>query len=145
MKKSTHNYSGLETIVSQKIVYQKCYSKGLNLCNILTTSAENRVSHVFVSNTYLVGIVKGKRIIDIGSGPTIHSLIPAAKWFDELYLSDYCPQNLEAVQKWVRKDSGAHVWKGYFQFFAERDGDRYGDCFVVSRITSRCLELICAF
>ena len=78
---------------------------------------------MFLPVRTFAGKVKGKRIVDIGSGPTIHSLIPAAKWFDELYLSDYCPQNLEAVQKWVGKDPGAHDWQGYFRFFAEKDGN----------------------
>ena len=68
--------------------------------------------------------MKGKRIIDIGSGPTIHTVIPAAKWFDEVYISDFSQKNIDAVQKWLARDPGAHDWEDYFRFVAEKDGNK---------------------
>ena len=69
--------------------------------------------------------MKGKRIIDIGCGPTIHSLIPAAKWFEELFLADFSQINLDAVQKWLAKDPESFNWQTHFEFFAGKDGNRH--------------------
>jgi hypothetical protein len=33
--------------------------------------------------------------------------MPAAKWFDEIILSDYTPANLEAQKQWLNKDKDA--------------------------------------
>ena len=79
-----------------------------------------------VSLLLFTGRVKGHRIIDIGCGPTIHSLIPAAKWFDELYLADFSPRNLQAVQQWLQRDPESFDWQTHFKLFADKDGNRYG-------------------
>ncbi|KAL5018092.1 hypothetical protein ScPMuIL_003814 [Solemya velum] len=42
----------------------------------------------------------GKRLLDLGSGPSIHSVISASSQFDEIYLSDYAPQNLSVLTDW---------------------------------------------
>jgi hypothetical protein len=51
-----------------------------------------------------LGTVKGRCLLDMGCGPNIHNVMPAAKWFDEIILSDYTPANLEAQKKWLNKD-----------------------------------------
>jgi hypothetical protein len=38
----------------------------------------------------LIG-VKRKRLLEIGSRPTLHMVMSAAKWFDEIILSDFAP------------------------------------------------------
>ncbi|OWF55860.1 Nicotinamide N-methyltransferase [Mizuhopecten yessoensis] len=48
--------------------------------------------------------IGGKRLLDIGTGPTIHNVISASRHLDEIFLSDYAPQNLEYLQKWLKKD-----------------------------------------
>lgn len=73
---------------------------------------------------YSLGEVKGKRIIDIGCGPTIHCVIPAAKWFEEIFLADFSQTNLDVVQKWLARDSGSFNWRTHFEFFAGKDGDK---------------------
>ncbi|XP_033728542.1 nicotinamide N-methyltransferase-like isoform X1 [Pecten maximus] len=45
--------------------------------------------------------VSGKRLLDVGTGPTIHTLITAYNHVDEIYLSDYLPQNLQYLEKWL--------------------------------------------
>ncbi|KAL5005770.1 hypothetical protein ScPMuIL_016928 [Solemya velum] len=42
----------------------------------------------------------GKRLLDLGSGPSIHSVISASRHYDEIYLSDYVPQNLSILADW---------------------------------------------
>lgn len=68
------------------------------------------------------GIVKGKRIIDIGCGPIIEGLIPAAKWFKELYLADFTERNRNELKKWLAMDSEAHDWQPFFRYYASKDG-----------------------
>ncbi|KAL5006073.1 hypothetical protein ScPMuIL_017231 [Solemya velum] len=56
----------------------------------------------FLSQAFAEGLLKGKRILDVGSGPCITSAISASSHFEEIYLSDFAPQNLEFLQKWWR-------------------------------------------
>jgi len=63
----------------------------------------------------------------VGSGPTIHNVIPAAKWFDEIILSDYTPANLEAQRKWLNKDKDAADWTQFFKHYSKLDGNEYVD------------------
>ena len=86
--------------------------------------------HMFVPTTlksqhkiYSTGTVKGKRLLDMGCGPTIHNVMPAAKWFDEIILSDYTPANLEAQKKWLNKDKDAADWTQFFKYFSKLDGN----------------------
>ena len=71
------------------------------------------------------GKIKGRRIIDVGSGPTIHMMIPAAKWFDEIYISDFSIKNVDAQKKWLARSPDSYDWKPFFQYFAEKDGKKY--------------------
>jgi hypothetical protein len=53
--------------------------------------------------------------------------MPAAKWFDEIILSDYTPANLEAQKKWLNKDKDAADWTQYFKHYSKLDGNEYVD------------------
>jgi hypothetical protein len=74
-----------------------------------------------------LGTVKGRRLLDIGCGPNIHNVMPAAKWFDEIILSDYTPANLEAQKQWLRKDKDAADWTQFFKHYSKLDGNEYVD------------------
>lgn len=73
---------------------------------------------------YTAGEIKGNRIIDIGAGPTIHFLIPAAKYFDELFISDVVKRNIETHKKWLARDPDSFDWQNFFEYFAEKDGKK---------------------
>jgi hypothetical protein len=49
-------------------------------------AAESVIKHHKTIYYFHLGTVKGKRLLDIGCGPTIHNVMPAAKWFDEIIL-----------------------------------------------------------
>ncbi|KAL5022161.1 hypothetical protein ScPMuIL_001316 [Solemya velum] len=51
-------------------------------------------------NCFKDGIIRGKRLLDLGTGPTIASIISASHHFDEIYLSDVAPQNLSVLEEW---------------------------------------------
>lgn len=42
-----------------------------------------------------------RRMIDIGSGPTVYSAICFRNIVDEIYLSDYLDRNLAVVERWL--------------------------------------------
>ncbi|XP_069108031.1 nicotinamide N-methyltransferase-like [Argopecten irradians] len=51
--------------------------------------------------------IRGKRLLDIGTGPAIYTVISASNYVDEIFLSDYAPQNREYLTKW---------WKGEISY-----------------------------
>lgn len=57
-----------------------------------------QLHHIFNS-----GKVNGKYLLDIGTGPSIHSIISASCHVDEIVLSDYAEQNRVYLYSW---------WKG---------------------------------
>lgn len=56
-------------------------------------------------NIFIDGILKGEQLLDIGTGPVVHPLVTASKWFDKVYLSDFASSNIEFLQKWRRGES----------------------------------------
>lgn len=74
-----------------------------------------------VTLKYLVDFLKEsgmifERALDIGSGPTLHQIIPLIPFVKELHISDFLPQNLEEIKKWLRNTSDAHNWDIYIQY-----------------------------
>ena len=65
------------------------------------------------------GKIKGKQLLDIGTGPVVYPIITASKWFDEIYLSDFSKENIELLQKWRRGDSD-HM-KPLMEYFAQKE------------------------
>lgn len=51
-----------------------------------------------------------------GSGPTLHHVFSAAPHTSALYLADYLPQNLDEIDKWLRRAPGAHDWRPFVQY-----------------------------
>ncbi|XP_051008283.1 indolethylamine N-methyltransferase [Acomys russatus] len=74
--------------------------------------------------TFSAGGIKGDVLIDIGSGPTIYHLLSACEAFREIIVSDYTPQNLQELQKWLKKEPGAYDWSAIVQHVCELEGDR---------------------
>ncbi|XP_071146960.1 indolethylamine N-methyltransferase-like [Mytilus edulis] len=74
-------------------------------------------------NIFSKGTIKGKCLLEIGSGPCIHTVIPAAKWFDEIIMTDYSPSNRDMQEKWLKKDADAHNWDMYFKYYSKLDGN----------------------
>ncbi|XP_033728466.1 nicotinamide N-methyltransferase-like [Pecten maximus] len=44
--------------------------------------------------------IRGKRLLDVGTGPSIHTVISASNHVDEIFLSDYTSQNRQYLEKW---------------------------------------------
>ncbi|XP_046559365.1 phenylethanolamine N-methyltransferase-like isoform X2 [Haliotis rubra] len=65
-------------------------------------------------DVFAEGKLTGRRLLDIGTGPTIHSVISASNYCDTVYLSDFTPQNRETLRKWL-DGSLQHSFKSFFQ------------------------------
>ncbi|KAK7819189.1 hypothetical protein U0070_008317 [Myodes glareolus] len=74
--------------------------------------------------TFSVGGIRGDVLIDIGTGPTIYQLLSACEVFREIIVADYTPQNLQELQKWLKKEPGAYDWSSIVQHVCELEGDR---------------------
>ncbi|KAJ8368553.1 hypothetical protein SKAU_G00085810 [Synaphobranchus kaupii] len=72
-----------------------------------------------LNETFSSGNIKGSRLIDIGSGPTIHGLISASKYFEEIMVSDFTDSNRREIEKWLNKEEGRFDWSPTIQFVCE--------------------------
>ncbi|XP_013421987.1 indolethylamine N-methyltransferase [Lingula anatina] len=108
--------------------YQKKFSaeEYLKSC-ILEGTPEEPTSPMFIPKTlhkiFSSGTITGRRILEIGSGPVIANLIPSAKWFDRITLSEYAKCNRDELVKWWAADDTAHDWSPHFKYHAKLDGD----------------------
>lgn len=50
---------------------------------------------------------------EAGSGPSVHHLFALEKYSDAIHLSDYMPDNLAEIRKWVERDTTAHDWSPF--------------------------------
>ncbi|XP_069135705.1 nicotinamide N-methyltransferase-like [Argopecten irradians] len=50
------------------------------------------------------GEVKGRQLLDIGTGPSVHSIISASRHVDDVYLSDFAAQNRKLLNDWWKSD-----------------------------------------
>lgn len=55
-------------------------------------------------------------LLEFGCGPTVHHLFPFADRVDDIHVADYLPSNLDAVQRWVRRQPGAHDWSAFARY-----------------------------
>ncbi|VFV27105.1 Hypothetical predicted protein [Lynx pardinus] len=70
------------------------------------------------------GGLKGKLLIDIGSGPSIYQLLSACESFEEIIATDYTDKNRLELEKWLKKVPGAFDWSPVVKYVCELEGDR---------------------
>lgn len=78
-----------------------------------------------VSRAHGSGEYKGRKLIEVGSGPTIHTVISACQHYDELVLSDFVDGNREEIKKWINNEEGCFDWKPIIEYVCELDGKRW--------------------
>jgi hypothetical protein len=92
-------------------------------------SGKKPTSDETISLKYLVDFLKTsdkifERAIDVGSGPTLHQIIPLIPYVKELHLSDFLPENLKEIRKWLNDENDAHNWDLYIKFVLDLEGSR---------------------
>ena len=53
----------------------------------------------------LIGRFKGSKLLEVGSGVTVHSIASASLYFDSIVMSDYVEDNVEELRKWMKDQS----------------------------------------
>ncbi|XP_016064425.1 PREDICTED: nicotinamide N-methyltransferase [Miniopterus natalensis] len=100
---------------------EKLYSFGS------THSAENEILKLLLKNLFNIFCmagVKGDLLIDIGSGPTIYQFLSACESFKTIIATDYADQNLQELEKWLKKEPGAFDWSPVVAYVCELEGNR---------------------
>uniref|UniRef100_A0A8C3YQT4 Nicotinamide N-methyltransferase n=1 Tax=Catagonus wagneri TaxID=51154 RepID=A0A8C3YQT4_9CETA len=90
-------------------------------------SAEVQILRQLLKNLFKIFCldgVKGDLLIDIGSGPTIYQLLSACESFKEIVATDYTDQNLQELEKWLKKEPGAFDWSPVVTYVCELEGNR---------------------
>ncbi|KAK2908884.1 hypothetical protein QQF64_001120 [Cirrhinus molitorella] len=75
-----------------------------------------------LSRVFSAGEHKGKLLIDVGSGPSIHSVLSACDHYDEIVLSDFASSNCREIEKWLKNQEGSLDWKPLLQYVCELEG-----------------------
>ncbi|XP_007934713.1 nicotinamide N-methyltransferase [Orycteropus afer afer] len=90
-------------------------------------SAENQIVRHLLENLFKIFCldgVKGNLLIDIGSGPTIYQLLSACESFKDIVASDYTDQNLQELERWLKKEPGAFDWSPIVNYVCDLEGNR---------------------
>ncbi|KAI7797481.1 nicotinamide N-methyltransferase [Triplophysa rosa] len=80
-----------------------------------------------LSRVFSAGENKGRMLIDVGSGPTIHSVLSACQHYDEIVLSDFSDGNRREIEKWLENQDGCLDWKPVLQHVCEMEGKSLSD------------------
>jgi hypothetical protein len=62
------------------------------------------------------------RILEIGCGPVVHNIFPAAPYASEIHLADYLPRNLHEIERWLERQAGSHDWSSFIRYTLECEG-----------------------
>ncbi|XP_067116837.1 nicotinamide N-methyltransferase [Osmerus mordax] len=77
-----------------------------------------------LSKTFSSGKHSGQRLIDIGTGPSIHSLISASEHYEDILVSDYTDSNRQEIKKWLNDEEGCFDWLPVIQYVCNLGGER---------------------
>jgi hypothetical protein len=72
-------------------------------------------------------------MVEIGCGPTLHHVIPAAPYVSEIHMADYLDENLEEVRQWKQDTPRAHNWSRFTALTLALEGADNGSSAVENR------------
>uniref|UniRef100_UPI00358ECC05 indolethylamine N-methyltransferase-like n=1 Tax=Myxine glutinosa TaxID=7769 RepID=UPI00358ECC05 len=70
------------------------------------------------------GAVKGSRLLDVGTGPSLYQLFSACEKFSEIVLAEFSEENHQELHRWLSKDPHSHDWSSYLQYSCKLEGHR---------------------
>lgn len=79
-----------------------------------TIGPENLALLKFFAEAYR-DVPKDSVMLEFSGGPTLYSLISAANAVSEIHFSDYLPQNLAEINRWVSGIRKTDIWDRYFE------------------------------
>lgn len=65
--------------------------------------------------------MRGRTLIDIGSGPCIYAVASLSSRFDKIILSEYTEDSRKEIEKWLKKDPTAHDWSYVFNLVSDME------------------------
>ncbi|XP_002737541.1 nicotinamide N-methyltransferase-like [Saccoglossus kowalevskii] len=83
----------------------------------------NRRFHVLLQKSLDTGKFCGDRMIDIGSGPNIHQLIPLCMRYKEIVCAEYTESCRRVLQNWKEKKRGSLDWTPCFKYVCGLEGN----------------------
>ncbi|XP_078538461.1 nicotinamide N-methyltransferase-like [Lissotriton helveticus] len=121
----------MESVSDLKDLYQKEFDTERFFQTYYNPNSEEYVEYPILTfilenlhKTFSSGEVKGDLLIDIGSGPSIHTIISACECFKEIIASDWTDTNRQAYERWLRNEPGAFDWTPVLSMVCELEGDR---------------------
>jgi len=66
----------------------------------LCTGFELHMTNINVVCIYFAGVIKCERLLDVGTGPSIHSVFEASDHVTDIYLSDFSEMNRNVLNGW---------------------------------------------
>ncbi|XP_056400772.1 nicotinamide N-methyltransferase-like isoform X3 [Hyla sarda] len=78
------------------------------------------------NNTFKSGAVKGCKLIDIGTAPSIYQLLSACETFDDITVTWHTKRELQELQKWLNNEPDAFDWSSIIKHVCEIEGNRMG-------------------
>ncbi|XP_035218687.1 nicotinamide N-methyltransferase-like isoform X2 [Stegodyphus dumicola] len=75
----------------------------------------------FLHEVFSSGLCKGRKLFEIGSGPTIYNVTLASAYFSNIVLSDLVPDNCEEIRRWLNEQSSLD-WSQFFDFISQLEG-----------------------
>ncbi|ELT96500.1 hypothetical protein CAPTEDRAFT_228603 [Capitella teleta] len=76
----------------------------------------------FLHKALASGRFHGDNFLDVCSGPSIHSALSASKYFRNVLLTEYAPQNRAAIEAWLANAADAHDWSSFSKSVADLEG-----------------------
>ncbi|XP_077985137.1 nicotinamide N-methyltransferase-like [Glandiceps talaboti] len=84
----------------------------------------NRFLYENLHRIFREEVVSGDRLIDIGTGPCIYSLISSCTKFKEIIATDYVEANRNALKRWLNNEPGCFDWKPFIERVCQLEGHR---------------------
>ena len=69
-------------------------------------------------------VPSGGKLVDIGTGATVHTLITASNKFKDITCTEYTEANRKELKKWLSGAKDAFDWSLFFKFVAILEGHR---------------------
>ncbi|XP_064646990.1 nicotinamide N-methyltransferase-like isoform X1 [Lineus longissimus] len=113
-----------ETAILSGVDYKTHFDTKIFLDNYHTKESRfyDKMSEMLHELMAAAEIRDGSRLLDVGSGPSIYSVISAGSRCSDIVCSDYVTQNLDEILKWVNGDPDAHNCQRYFEYVCKLEG-----------------------
>lgn len=76
---------------------------------------------------------RGLRALDLGAGPTLYSAICLAAVCSEIHLSDYVPDSLREIERWLAREAGCFDWSSHIELVLRTEGQQGSPAEVAAR------------